>query len=467
MSTAAGYVAAFWAAGRFPTKGSSVFGQRPPINVNIVSKDWDGAKNLMQEVADACDSLAPYDQAFQIDATATRIRMVHFGTEIKAHSCKPNRIRSGGGGWILDEFCFWPQADAMWGAVRSAASATLKTGASGNPMCIISTPWDADSLSYRIFTEGGVTAEDWIAGRRPTDEGFPFVRHRIDINDAVADGFPINVEAERQKIGIPEIFNMELLCQFQHAGESFFPISKLRDLQVSDPAPTDDDYVGGSGLPFGWEREPAYFGIDVGGGVGRDNTAIVQWRVIGDMLWMVGVKAFNRLDPTHQVDVIEAWIASTADEGVPVTVAVDHGTDGKPMISELKRRFLSRRRFSVGGIGMSPSEQELHAVKFRRTLEGGKIRLYTGTAGGGDEHGARALTLELSAIKAKPSAGKLRIETPRTPGKGHCDRAWAAMFGLSRIGGAGSAGAVSGGFGTQGSGSSGGELFEYNSPANY
>lgn len=446
MSTAAGYTAAFWAAGRQAVRGSSIYRQLEPINVHVVSKDWDGAKNLMQEIADACDSLAPHDSAFRIDATATKIRFLETGCEIKAHSCKPNRIRSSGGAWILDEFCFWPQAEAMWGAVRSAASATLKSGRGGYPMCIISTPWDADSLPFRIFTEGGVTAEDWLNGRRPDAEGFPFVRHRIDIHDAVRDGFPIDVEAERQKIGIPEIFEMELLCKFRHAGQSFFPIAKLRDCQVFDPTPDEEGFeADGGGLPDGWERAPAYFGIDIGGGVGRDNTAIVQWRAIGDQDWVVGVRAFNRLDHVHQADVVEAWINSSAPAGVPVTVAVDHGSDGKPMISELRRRFLSRRRFNVAGIGMSPSEQELHATKLRQALERNRVRIYAGTAAGGDDDGARAMMLELSAIKAKLAGGKLRFETPRDPGKGHCDRAWAAMFGRSRMDGASSMGGPSAG----------------------
>jgi len=37
-----------------------------------------------------------------------------------------------------------------------------------------------------------------------------------------------------------------------------------------------------------------------------------------------------------------------------------------------------------------PSEQELYAKAGKRSLESGRMKLYTGDEGGGDEHGARA-----------------------------------------------------------------------------
>lgn len=409
-STAGAYWASFLCVGRRPTRGGETFDQHDPMDVFIVSKDWLGAKNLLREVVDACSSMAELDPDFDVDPTATCVTFKSTGKRVVALPCRAETIRSNTGAMLCDEVAFWRRMEDTWGAAKVVAGANLKVGARGYPILAITTPWDSASLACRLFT----------------DPEFPFVRHRVDIYDAQRDGFPIDIEATRAELGIPELFASEFECSWNRGSDTFFPLSKLRDCQ-------DDE------LPDGWQDAPAFFGIDVGGGKGRDNTACVQWRAIGDDCWMTGLKAFNNLDHVEQCDTVEYWVVRDTNDSTPVVVGIDAGIMGGPMITELKHRFAKRKRVKIVGLNMSPADQERYATTTRRALEHGRIKLYTGDEAGGDERGSSALMLELSMLKARPGVGgRFTFATPRDPSKGHCDRAWAAMFGLSRITGAGS-----------------------------
>jgi hypothetical protein len=104
---------------------------------------------------------------------------------------------------------------------------------------------------------------------------------------------------------------------------------------------------------------------------------------------------------------------------------------GADFIRHLAKRLKNRKRTTILGVGMSLIEQERYAVAGRRLLERGQLALYTGMDAGGDEHGCRALMLELSQLKARPgNGGRLTFATPRDPTKGHLDRAWAGLIGL-------------------------------------
>jgi len=413
-STAGAYWAAFLALGKQPRRGGELFDQHDPMDVWIVSKDFLGAKNLLREVVDACASMAPLNPDFEVTPTATTVTF-RSGKRVVAMPCRAETIRSCTGAVVLDEVAFWRTPEEIWGAAKVVAGANLKVGARGYPILAITTPWDAGSLAHRIFT----------------DDEFPFIRHRVDVYRAAREGFPIDIEKTRTELGIPELFASEFELSWNRAGASFFPLDKLRDCQEDE-------------LPDDWQSLPAYFGIDVGGGKGRDNTACVQWRPSGNDCWMVGVKAFSDLDHVEQCDTVEGWIVQDTTESTHVTIAIDAGIMGGPMITELRHRFKRRKRVRIVGLGMGVPQQEKYATATRRALEHGRIKLYTGTEAGGDEHGARALMLELSTLKTRPGVGgRLTFVTPRDPSKGHCDRAWAAMFGLSKIEGVDSIAGVS------------------------
>ncbi len=396
-STAAAFCGALRALGR-ELRPDGTFIQHAPCHVWIVSKDFQSSKGLIREIASVCAELAPLDPDFIVDAKATSVKF-RTGTTATALPCSDKAIRGWTGFFICDEVAFWRQPEEVWGAAKVAAGATLSEARGFGLLCV-TTPWESGSLAHSLFT----------------DPSLPFIRHSVDIYQAKAAGFPVDIELARRELGIPELFATEFECAWSRGGATFFPIDRLRESQEDE-------------LPEGWERAPAFFGIDVGGGRGRDFTAAVQWRLIGQDLWIVGVRASNVLKIDEQATMIGDWIASTND-AVHVEIRVDRGMMGQSLIDLLEARLRRRKRTAFGGMGMAPSDQEQYAGNLKRALERGKLRIYTGTEAGGEEDATRTLMLELSRLKTKPGVGGLlSFITPRDPTRGHCDRAWASMIG--------------------------------------
>ena len=399
-STAAAIRALMLLAGR-ELRPDGTFSQREPMDVHVVSKDFIGSKNLLREIGNASLDLAPLDPALTCTIQATSITLRSTGKIAQALPCSAAACRSNTGAVMMDEVAFWRQPEEVFAAAKIIADPNLSEPR-GYPIMMVTTPWDSGSLAHQLFT----------------DPERPYVRHRVDIYDAVKAGFPIDIERARVELGIPELFATEYECVWSRGGASFFAPDKLRDCQEDE-------------LPADWERAPCRVGIDVGGGRGRDFTAIVQWRLIGGVQWMVGVKAFNDLPIDVQVDTTADWLIGL-DPTAHVDIRVDQGVMGLDFIRLLQMALKSRRRTTIQGVAMGQSEQEQYAIAGRRLLERQQMRLYTGTQAGGDEHGARTLMLELSQLKAKPGqGGRLTFATPRDPTKGHCDRAWAGLIGLA------------------------------------
>jgi terminase large subunit-like protein len=406
-SVAAAYRAALWAGG-FELRADGTAIVREPMDVIIVSKDFPSSKRLLREVADALDDLGRLGPELDAEALATVIKLKN-GRQIEALPCSDKAIRGNTAAVIGDEVAFYRHQEDVWAALKSVTDPNLKYG-KGLPALLVTTPWDAGSLAHQIFT----------------DPSFPFHRHSVDIYQAVDAGFPIDPKRAFAELGIPELIDTEYLAKWSRFGDAFFPVAKLRDICRDD-------------LPPDWERAPVCYGIDVGGGRGRDFTACVQWRVFDEERWMTGVVAFNDLEIEAQADRLAKWIKSA-----PGPVRIDRGVMGLDLVSTLGNRLAGNRLAKVAGVGMMPQDQEKYATTAKRLLERDALRLYTGTECGGDENGHRALMLELSQLKTRPGVGgHLTFTTPRDPSKGHMDRAWASLIGLSGKGsgiGASSAG---------------------------
>jgi hypothetical protein len=383
------------------------FIQREPMNVYVTSKDYPGARGLVAKVADNCKELAPYDpECAQAVASGTKVYFPSTNTFVEAKAPTKSAIRGETGAVVIDEFSFVKQQEDVYGAAKLVANANLGN-AHGYPVLFVCTPWEEGSFAHRVFTELG-------------DDGkstFGFRHHSIDIYQAHAAGFPIDIEKAFAELPIEELRDTEYKCIWSRGGSIFFPPAKLRLCQEEE-------------LPYRWERAPVWYGIDVGHGVGRDFTAIVQWRLIENEYWVTGIRAFNHLELDDQFDQIVPWITEHPGE-----VRVDRGAGGRLFIQGLEKR-LKGTHVKITGAGMNLQDQEKYAVRLKHVLDASQLRIYTGTECGGDSDGHRALMLELAKLKAKMSGGgRLVLETPRDPLQGHCDRGWASMIGLS--GGAG------------------------------
>lgn len=396
----------------------------PAMSGIIISKDYAAARGVIAKIAANVLELAKAGdvecQKAQIGSSI--IRFPTRGTEVRALAGQGSTIRSWTGFVILDEFAFVRNQEDVYGAASPVADSNW--GAKrGYPMLFITTPWAEGTLAHRVHT----------------DPSMGIAQMSFDIRLAKAQGFPIDIDQKFKELGIPELIETEYLCIWGRGGGSFFPLSKLLACKRDDGT---ERRIAGSdrietfecvGLPQGWERALTFYGIDVGHGVGRDFTAIVQYRLLEDEYWITGVKAFNHLGYDEQLDELVPWIRKAPGE-----VLVDAGYGGKFLIDGLKRRLSGVKGCPVTGVHLDSKKQEALAIRLRRLIDNDQLRIYTGDAAGGDLDGYHPLILELAQIKGKMGAsGRLQLETPRDELRGHCDRAWAAMVGMAgRIGGA-------------------------------
>ena len=322
-STAAAIRALFMLAGRqVRPDGTFRLGEVQPMNVAVVSKDFKGSKNLLKEIGDASDEMSPLDPELSCEVQAETVRMLSTGMVASALPCSAAACRGNTAALIADEISFWRAPEEVFAAAKIVADPNLRERR-GYPILMVTTPWDAGSLAHRLCT----------------DPAYPYIRHKVDVYQAKAAGFPVDIERLREELGLPEIWSTEYECKWLHGGDSFFPLDKLRDCQEDT-------------LPSGWQDFPAFFGIDVGGVSGRDNTAITQWRAQGTDLWCAGVRAWNtvadevlagRTRLEWQTDDISAWILNSTSRHTPITIAVDRGIMGKDLIDALRKRLTPER----------------------------------------------------------------------------------------------------------------------------
>jgi hypothetical protein len=420
-----------------------------PMSGVVISKDLATGKDFIGKIAKNLADMAAAGDAECAGAIvwATKITLPSTGVTVRALAATGTTIRGWDGFVVLDEFAHHRDPEAVWAAIIPICMPNWGNPR-GTPLIIISSPWDSDSLPYRVFTS----------------DAYKYRRWQIDIYRAIADGFPITVEDAKVQCFIPEVFATEYECKWSHGGGSFFPVKMLNNarredlvfIKQVDTGTLDKDGRPGEiseissdtcGLPPGWQRCPRFYGIDVGGGVGRDFTAIIQFHVIDGEYWITGVKAFNNLKFDEQCDLIAKWVRK-----YPGEVKVDRGLGGgQQMLQRLQTLLGGAKGCSVSGAGMSGADQELVAGRMRNLLDSQLLRIYEGgesaasreenagrnqkdqqryTETGGDLEGPRALILELSMMKAMQTGGKLKIETPRDELKGHCDRAWACLIAL-------------------------------------
>lgn len=354
-----------------------------PCDVHVVSATFEQAKNLVAEVGRFCDQVAPFDARYKANVLAESVTLAN-GCAVYALPCRAQSLRGYTGAVILDEVAFYDRLDEVWGAAKIVAGQNLRNPR-GYPVSLITTPWADGSLAHRLMT----------------DVTLPFERLSVDIHQAHAAGFPIDIEATRHEVAIEEIWLVEYCCQWLKGGSSFFSPELLARACCDE-------------LPPEVAKLPSYFGIDIGRT--HDLTAIVETKRLGDQVWIVALEALRNVHFDDQTAKMRGWLNASQF----VTALVDQGLMGRPILDSLQREFRSK----VRGVDMSNSEQELMAVDLRALLEKGDLRIYTGK----QPAEMRQLVAELASIRATPTAGhKTKFDTPRDSA-GHGDRAWAAML---------------------------------------
>lgn len=219
-------------------------------NVNVISKDEIAAKEVIKyakkwvQILRTIPEFRPWLETGD-EWSKSAIDFARSGFEIRAHTQSENAARSATGHLVLDEAAHYREHEGIErGAVPSINSTPELT------LTRISTPngtTGRGELFYRICE----FPEDWPL----------YSRHRVTIQDAVAQGMPVDVEEVRGQCATDEVFEQEYCCVFTGAGGSYYSPALLNESRT--PRPPED-------------AELVTMGIDVASVV--DLTAVTVWR---------------------------------------------------------------------------------------------------------------------------------------------------------------------------------------------
>lgn len=317
--------------------------------------------------------------------SAERIELVN-GVEITAFAANPRTVRGFKGHVILDEFGAMPFSQKIWEAASPLADSNL-ANEEGYTLEVIGTPLGDDNMFYQLAK---------------TDAGKAFSRHRLDIFQAKAQGFPVNIEKVRARCGLNEVFDQEYCCSFLSAHSRYLPVELIDNAIYAEPEVLLDQIH-----RVNWT---ATAGLDVANSEHGDPSALLRNYKLADVYWASPhiTAARGVTFPTQ-----EAWVEAELHAGV-WKVAVDRGGLGRDMAQRLEARHQGR----VMGVDFTNQNKEIMATRCKRLFEQGKQRIP------GDQDLRRDL---LNLRREITVASNRRFDVSRDK-SGHGDRAWALML---------------------------------------
>lgn len=201
-------------------------------DVYVCSTSWVNAKEMIRRLTIWLDAMGR--AGMDLGVTARRKTEIEFSNGSRIIAMPAMSVRGRGGTIVLDEFAFYQWDREVWAGVSPAAETDPRMR-----LILISTPWGASGEFWKIWTDQNGEYGDWS-------------RHRIDIYDAVSEGFPVDVELLRRKYP-DDIWRQEFCCEFVSDINQYFPHDLLRRSLYSP-----EDLEGGQ-LPDGQR----YFGVDL------------------------------------------------------------------------------------------------------------------------------------------------------------------------------------------------------------
>lgn len=352
------------------------------------------------------------------DPSADRVRLAN-GAELRAFAANPRTIRSFEGHVILDEFGVMPYAAQIWAAAKPVSMATLGYP-EGFTIEVIGTPCGDDTMFFELSM---------------TDAGKNFSRHRVDIYQAVRDGFPLKgapagsseedklaaIEAIRSECGLQEIFDEEYCCIFNSSSSRYIP-REVIDKATYGPYQLRDE------LARYRSACAAFSGLDVAESsrAGADPCALVRNYRLGYAPdgYVIGKDQNYWMDETVQTGrgvsfaTQEEWVRQELNTHNVQRAAVDATGIGRDMAKRLVSEFRER----VMAVDFNIQSKEVMATRCKRLFEAGKQRIPD------NAELIRGL-LNLHRIVSRDGSKPLfQMKRDTTKDGGHGDTAWALML---------------------------------------
>ena len=271
----------------------------------------------------------------------------------------------------LDEFSVHKNSREIWAAVFPIISR------SGYHLMITATPKGKQNKFYEVWTNE------------------LFLKQKVDIYQAVADGCPHDIEMLKSAIDDPDLWAQEYELAFLDEATAFLTYELINECE-SDKA----------GDPAGYTHGPVYVGIDIGRR--RDLFIIYVLETLGDVLWERERVELKGATFAEQDQELRRIMTSYR----PVRICKDQTGMGEKPVEDAKRRYGDYR---VEGVLFSgPVKLDL-ANGVRQKFEDRQVRIARDRKLRDDLHSVKKITT---------SSGNIRFDAERSD-DGHADRFWA------------------------------------------
>ncbi|HWR37020.1 MAG TPA: terminase family protein [Clostridia bacterium] len=346
------------------------------------------------------------DQFGVTSETQSRLQLAN-GSRMIALPANPRTARGYPGDAVLDEFAHHQDSYAIWAAV-------MRQLALGHEADVLSTPNGEQGKFFDLARDLGLV--DGVApDTNPVRKG-PWSGHWVDVNLAVAEGCPINIEEMREGIKDDDTFAQEFLCVFLKAVGAWIGVDLIQ--AAEDDGATimwPQGYV-----PIG----PVYGGLDVA----RDRDKSVLWldEHLGDVAWTRGVISYHGMPFPQQHKSFSPLV------GLTTRTAIDSTGMGIALFDYLVQDYPGRV-MGVNFAGNNDAGVKLKtdlAILLKKRLEAGKKRIPAD----------KDIRQELMAIKREVTGTGVRFDAPRIEVDGavaggkkrklysHADSFWAAAL---------------------------------------
>lgn len=384
--------AAFRAAGVVPdARGRWRYRPERGVSQQIISSSHERSIDLLAEVAGHLEFIGRRAKKKLVSRETKTVLELANGAVCTALAPNPRTVRGGEGDVTFDEFGAMPHSEKIWAAAAPMADRNLGHP-EGYKISIVGTPLGDDNRFYRLAR---------------TDAGAAFSRHHTTIHEAIADGFPADIDECRAVAGDGDTFEQEYNCSFLSASLRYIS-ADLYDACLFDL----EDRPAGLGI--------GYAGYDIATKPGGDLAAIVELRRLATILWHDRTEVRRGASWDDQ----EAWVAEVLRRCT--RIAADSTGMGSAHADRLEKRH-GITRFEP--FDFTQQSKELLATGLRLAMERHRLKLRR------EDVDLRRDVLSLRREITK--AGNVRFDAERVKdGKGytHADRAWALALAVHAAG---------------------------------
>jgi phage FluMu gp28-like protein len=364
-----------------------------PMDTYVLSATERQAKDFIKECGELAEFFSDSDARFQCKVQSTQITFLHTHKRIIALPASGRAVRGVTGRLVLDEVCFMPKFDEIWGAAIPISRGNMKEPR-GYPVSVLSTPWAKGTEAHRVLSRGS-----------------PYYCFEVDLQMAIEQGFKgvRSAQAIREEVGNDEIYNVEYMCKWLETGNAYFPEHIIKRAIMSES---------GSKLDKRYKDNPVIWGVDIGRT--HDLTVAAKFVQAGDIMYLTDLYKLRGTPMHEQAELLCAKIGDN-----PTLIRVDRGLQGYSVYDAFIAKY---GREVVHSADLNQDSQVKHMMNLKNMLERETLKI----AGDFSEEPSKTLMTELLKIEQKStSGGRVVMHTPRDM-HGHCDRAWAVAIGLGK-----------------------------------